>query len=85
MSEKLPQLQDAIFVALRQLYPTLTDTQRVNMYLLHRPIIQHGMDAVTAADMREEWLKKEYDARVKRMELATIFAQGYAGQYPVKN
>jgi len=79
MTEKLPQLQDVFIYTLRQLYPTLTDTQRVNMYLLHRPIIQHGMDAVTAADMRERWLKKEYDARVKRMELASIFARRSAG------
>jgi hypothetical protein len=63
MSEKIPQLQDVLVYTLRQLYPALTDTQRVNMYLLHRPIIQHGMDAVTAADMREYWLKKEYEKK----------------------
>lgn len=58
MTEKLPQLQDAEISALRQLYPTLTDPQRVNMYLLHRPMCPQGVRKFDGELLGVVWLKE---------------------------
>jgi len=51
-----------IMPELRKIYPhKLTDLGRWSMYLLHRPIIQHGMDARTTNICRTDWLNREIE------------------------